>query len=137
MFGETFYYKDIFGVSESSNIDASLFKFGSDKSVEWITSISISNFNDQTSFLDEFNNTLYTSFFSDRGYLWLASFETINGLIQNSNWIFDGNVLESNGTGRFSAILVSEKWIFAKDSRKDTYSNMPLLIFETSTFQLK
>ena len=62
MFGETFYYKDIFGVSESSKMDASLFKFGSDKSVEWITSISILNFNDQTSFLDEFNNTLYTSF---------------------------------------------------------------------------
>ena len=114
VFAETIYYENLYGISEDSKTDITLFKFDTFHNVEWTTSFDFLNWIDQASSLFKFNNTIYISFNSDNQYMWVVSISQ-NGLILQSSWISSSKQVETYGVGRFKFLLISPYYSFATD----------------------
>ena len=136
IFSETYYYKNIFGVSESSQTDATLFKFDSNNNFEWLISIDLLNYIEQASGIIEFSKTAYISFNSKTNYICLAAIEITNGNLNNSICLLAADSVVKGGSGRFIIFLVSPKYIFARDLYLDFAGNNCLLVFDTNSLEL-
>ena len=85
---QTTYLQNEFGISNSSQLDLSIFKLNSNKEFEWGTSVDYFNDIDELASTYTYNNTIYLALSTAMNYLWLFTLDTPLGYIQNSQWIY-------------------------------------------------
>ena len=134
--GETS-YNDAIGVSQSSQVDLTLFKFNNNFEIEWATSLDFRNQKEQASDLKEYEDAIYITFNSDLKYFCISSVENLsNGEITKSNWISVPSIKSTDGVGRFTTPLISNKYIFGIDSILFNKLNNSIFIFDRKTLNL-
>ena len=129
---ETAYYPNLFGVSSDSQLDVTLISFDSYNKFSWLISIDFLKGKEIVSELIENDGTIYVSFNSEDIYLWIWTLNLGSVSVINSEWVKSVTPYPISGAGRFKIILVSQKWIFARDRYYNSVRGMGLFIYENN-----
>ena len=127
----TTYYPGQFGISENSYRDISLFKFGIDRSFEWVTSIDYGV--EELFWTYPKDGIIYVSIATSKStsayWLWVHKVNISDGSVINSNWV-NSTYTGSNDYRLFWIVLVTNQYTYIN-------YNYNLLIYETSTLEPK
>ena len=134
LLGESDFYPDVFGVSNHSNFDVTLFKFNSSNDIEWVNSVDFLNNSEQASALIEFNNAIYISFIIDTTKFWIASFEMSKGLAISSVWFEVNELFIKIGYVNFSLLFITSKFLFAKSLQSSLFYSKHLFVFNPTVY---
>ena len=81
IFAQTTYLQGEIGVSNSSQIDLSIFKINSTKDIEWNTSVDFMNGVEEFAYGYIYKNKLHVSVSTSKFYLWLFSLDIRTGYL--------------------------------------------------------
>ena len=110
---ETYYYETL-GVVEISSQDISIFKFGLDRELKWITSIDFNNKFDANIGIFKFNDTIYGALLNDNQNYCLISISFDTGKLNNSRWFIRENFI-NGGSISFNLIALTSDYLFWKE----------------------
>ena len=127
---ESDFYEGVFGVSSNSQLDATIFSFNSNNEFNWLISLDYLIGRELVSQLIELDSTIYISFNTNKIYLWIWSLNLADGALISTSWIKAGSVVDRSGFGRFKLVLVTQKWLFARDCYQNLNGDMSLFIYE-------
>ena len=89
IFAQTTYLQGEIGISDSSQIDLSIFKINSTKDIEWNTSVDFMNGVEEYAHGYIYENKLYISDSTSKFYLWLFSLDIRTGYLLNFKCTID------------------------------------------------
>ena len=88
---------------------------------------------DVTSSLVERNDIIYLSFHSNKQYLWVIAILPTNGDVIKYSWLGTPSPLNSDGNGRFTIIMISQKYLIGKDYIQNNSNKQKLIIYNLKT----
>ena len=136
LYGETLYHQGQMGVSENSQIDATLFKYDSSMNIQWYTSMDFRKDVDYWAGLSTLNESVYAILESGFRNIWISELSSVDGTYRHSISI---KPKYSNGSKyvKIGTIIASHNNIFVRDSLQDPSGYYYLLIFNSLLSLLK
>ena len=133
IYAQTTYLQGEIGISDSSQIDASIFKINSTKDIEWSTSVDFMNGVEEFVNWHNYKNKLYVSVSTSKFYLWLLSLDIRTGYLLNSKWIYLNR--STNDYRNFKLFYVSDLYVYTFiPATKSYYSR--IFMYNSNTLQL-
>ena len=133
IFAQTTYLQGEIGISDSSQIDLSIFKINSTKDIEWNTSVDFMNGVEEYAHGYIYKNKLYASVSTSKFYLWLFSLDIRTGYLLNFKCIYLYRAF--NNYRDYIVLYVSDLYVYTHISVTSSY---PSLVFmhSSNTLQL-
>ena len=133
IYAKTTYLQGEIGISDSSQIDASIFKINSTKDIEWSASVDFMNGIEEFANWLNYKNKVYVSVSTSKFYLWLISLDSRTGYLLNSKWIYLDR--STNEYRNFKLFYASDLYIYTFIlSSKSYYSR--IFMHNSNTLQL-